>query len=47
MVDKLAALTGSKFDDGYIAGMVKAHKMDDKAFKAESAKTKILMSKTS
>jgi putative membrane protein len=39
MVDKMSALTGSEFDDAYIAGMIKAHKQDAKAFKAESAKT--------
>ena len=40
MVDKMTALTGSGFDDAYIAGMIKDHKMDAKEFKAESAKTK-------
>jgi putative membrane protein len=40
MVDKQAALTGSKFDDAYIATMVKAHKMDLKAFQGEASKTK-------
>jgi len=40
MVDKMAALTGSEFDDAYIAGMIKDHKMDAKEFKAESAETK-------
>src|ERR1035437_481243 len=40
MVDKMAALTGPGFDNAYIAGMVKDHKMDAKEFKAESAKTK-------
>jgi len=40
MVDKMAALTGSEFDDAYITGMIKDHKMDAKDFKAESAKTK-------
>ena len=40
MVDKMAALTGSEFDDAYIAGMIKDHKMDAKEFKAESAATK-------
>jgi putative membrane protein len=39
MVDKMAALTGSEFDDAYIAGMIKDHKMDAKEFKAESAAT--------
>src|ERR1017187_5027963 len=40
MVDKMAALTGSEFDDAYIGGMIKDHKMDAKEFKAESAETK-------
>ena len=40
MVDKMAALTGSEFDDAYIAGMIEDHKMDAKEFKAESAATK-------
>jgi putative membrane protein len=40
MVDKMTALTGAKFDDAYIAGMIKAHTKDAKAFKAESAATK-------
>ena len=40
MVDKMAALTGAEFDDAYITGMIKDHKMDAKDFKAESAKTK-------
>ena len=40
MVDKMAALTGSEFDDAYIAGMIKDHKMDAKEFKAVSAETK-------
>ena len=39
MVDKMTALTGSEFDNAYIGGMIKAHKKDAKAFKAESAKT--------
>jgi putative membrane protein len=39
MVDKMAALTGSAFDDAYIAAMIKGHKQDAKAFKAESAAT--------
>ena len=39
MVDKMAALTGSEFDDAYIASMIKAHKKDAKEFKAESAAT--------
>jgi putative membrane protein len=40
MVDKMAALTGSEFDEAYVAGMIKDHKMDAKEFKAESAETK-------
>ncbi len=40
MVDKLSSKTGSKFDDTYIAWMIKAHKMDAKAFRDEAAKTK-------
>jgi putative membrane protein len=39
MVDKMTALTGSEFDDAYIAGMIKAHKKDARAFKAEAAAT--------
>jgi putative membrane protein len=39
-VDKISALTGAAFDDAYIAGMIKAHTKDAKAFKAESAATK-------
>jgi putative membrane protein len=39
MVDKMAALTGSEFDNAYIAGMIKGHKADAKAFKGESAAT--------
>lgn len=39
MVDKMAALTGSEFDDAYIKGMIKAHQIDAKAFKAEAAAT--------
>jgi putative membrane protein len=40
MADKMAALTGSEFDNAYIATMIKGHKKDAKAFKAESAETK-------
>jgi putative membrane protein len=40
MVDKMATLTGADFDKAYIAGMIKAHKKDAKAFKGESADTK-------
>ena len=39
MVDKMAALTGSGFDDAYINGMIQAHQEDAKAFRAESAAT--------
>jgi putative membrane protein len=39
MVDKMAALTGSAFDDAYIKGMIKAHQKDAKAFNAEAAAT--------
>jgi putative membrane protein len=39
MVDKMTALTGSGFDDAYIADMIKGHKADAKAFKGESAAT--------
>jgi putative membrane protein len=39
MVDKLTALTGSEFDDAYIAAMIKGHKNDAKAFKAEAPAT--------
>jgi putative membrane protein len=40
MVDKMSALTGSNFDNAYIACMVKDHKADAKAFKSESSATK-------
>jgi putative membrane protein len=40
MVDKMSALSGSDFDKAYIAGMIKDHKTDAKAFKAESSATK-------
>jgi len=40
MVDKMAALTGSEFDNAYIAGMIKDHKADAKEFKATSVETK-------
>ncbi|MDR3460478.1 MAG: DUF4142 domain-containing protein [Verrucomicrobiae bacterium] len=39
MVDKLAALPGSEFDDTYVLEMIKAHQGDAKAFKDESAAT--------
>ena len=40
MVDKMEALSDSKFDSAYIADMIKDHKADAKEFKAESAETK-------
>ena len=40
MVDKMAALMGSGFDNAYITGMIKDHKMDAREFKAVSAETK-------
>jgi putative membrane protein len=39
MVDKMSALTGAEFDNAYIKGMIKDHKIDAKEFKAESAAT--------
>jgi putative membrane protein len=39
MVDKMAAMRGTEFDDAYIMGMIKAHQKDAKAFKAEAAIT--------
>lgn len=39
IVDKMSALDSLEFDDAYIAGMIKGHKKDAKAFKAESAET--------
>jgi putative membrane protein len=39
MLDKMAALTGSGFDDAYIKGMIEAHQNDAKAFKAEFTAT--------
>ena len=39
MVDKMAALTGSDFDNAYIAAMLKGHKENADAFKAESVET--------
>ena len=39
MVDKLAALPNTEFDDAYIKAMIKDHKMDAKEFHAEAAKT--------
>jgi putative membrane protein len=39
MVDKLAALSGPEFDDAYVSAMIKAHKKDANAFKAEAAAT--------
>jgi putative membrane protein len=40
IVDKMSGLTGSDFDNAYIACMVKDHKSDAKAFKTESSATK-------
>jgi putative membrane protein len=40
VVDKMSALSGSDFDHAYISGMIKDHKSDAKAFKAESSATK-------
>jgi putative membrane protein len=40
VVDKMSALSGSDFDNAYIASMIKDHKTDAKAFKAESSATK-------
>ncbi len=40
MVDKMAALTGSEFDNTYIASMIKDHKADAREFNAVSAETK-------
>lgn len=40
MVDKMATLTGFKFDDAYISSMKKDHKTDLKEFKAEFEETK-------
>jgi putative membrane protein len=40
MVEKMAVLTGSDFDNAYIARMIKNHEKDSKEFKAESAETK-------
>ncbi len=40
MVDKMASLSGSAFDDSYIAHMIKAHTGDAKAFNTESSGTK-------
>jgi putative membrane protein len=39
IVDKMSALSGSDFDNAYIAGMIKDHKADAKGFKAESSAT--------
>jgi putative membrane protein len=38
-LDKMAALTGSAFDDAYIDAMIKGHKKTARDFKAESAAT--------
>jgi len=39
IVDKMAALTGTGFDDAYINGMIQTHQMDAKTLRAESAAT--------
>ena len=39
IVDKMAAMKGSEFDDAYINGMIQTHQKDAKAFEAESAAT--------
>jgi putative membrane protein len=39
VVDKMATLTGFKFDDAYISNMKKDHKMDLEEFKDESEQT--------
>jgi putative membrane protein len=39
MVDKMAALTATGFDDAYIAAMIKGHKTVAREFKAEAATT--------
>jgi putative membrane protein len=38
-LDKMTGTPDTKFDDAYIAAMIKSHKKDIAAFKAESAKT--------
>jgi putative membrane protein len=37
MVDKMSAMSGPAFDKAYVAGMVKAHKMDDALFTKEAS----------
>jgi len=39
IVDKMALMTGSGFDDAYINGMIQTHQKDAKAFRDESAAT--------
>lgn len=39
MVVKMTALTGSDFDNAYVAAMLKGHKADADASKAESVET--------
>jgi putative membrane protein len=39
IVDKMSALSSSDFDNAYTASMIKDHKTDAKAFKAESSAT--------
>jgi putative membrane protein len=40
MVDKMSGLSGSDFDNAYIACTAKDHKLDARAFKTESSATK-------
>jgi putative membrane protein len=40
MLDKMTALPDADFDDAYISAMIKGHKKDAKAFKAEASDTK-------
>ena len=51
MVEAMAALTGSAFDDAYIAGMIEAHQKDAKVFQAvadatQDADVKIFVDKS-
>ena len=39
MVDRMAALTGPRFDNAFLIVMIQVHEKDAKAFKAESAAT--------
>jgi putative membrane protein len=40
MVDKMAVLKGSEFDNAYVADMIKDHNADAKEFKGEAIETK-------